>query len=155
MDQDKWPKLVVPDPAGPALEMAREPSVIKLGEEDIMDNISTQSMGATTDKEEDSDQGWAVSVTKRGGKRCKNPVVATRTSSRISKTDGPILEKATKRRQEKDALMKGNPNCNPFTVLNNAPSSHLAKVIEDLDIEVADMDTQLETFRAEERVRAP
>lgn len=87
-------------------------------------------------------------------KKNRHPAVAIRTSSRISRKDGPILEKATKRVQEKDELFGGNKNVNPFTVLNFVPNSHFHNVMKDLDIEVVEVDTQIESVRAEEIVRA-
>lgn len=117
-----------------------------------MENVSTLSGEDITDKEE-GDQGWLTSAPKRKSKKQRRPMVATRTSSRIAKMEGPILEKATKRMPEKDALLGGNKT-NPFTVLNSVFSSHMKKLIQGLGIEVEQVDNQIETFRAKEKARA-
>lgn len=152
MDAEKWPRLELP--AGSELSQKDHGRSEKPPcEEYIMDDVSFQSIGELTEREEE-EQGWATSAPKRRDGKRKPPAVATRVSSRISKNTGPMLEKATQRRQEKDALIGGKNDCNPFTVLNNVSNSHIHNVMKDLDIEVGDIDTQIEAFRAEEIVRA-
>lgn len=86
--------------------------------------------------QEGENQAWQVSAPKQKSRKDRQPAVATRTSSIIPKTGGPIVEKATNRLQERDEIIGGNTNHNPFTVLNNTPDSHLHNVIKDLDIAV-------------------
>lgn len=94
-----------------------------------------------------------MSAPKHRREKKKGPAVATRASTRIPKGGGPILEKATKRMHERDALLGGNKNFNPFTILEKVPNSHISNVMKDLDIEVDNIDTQIETFRIEEKAR--
>lgn len=80
-------------------------------------------------------------------------VVAIRTSNRVLRDGIPITIKAANRVKALNEI-SGKPSYNPFTVLNNTSNADLQKVVKDLDIEVVDMDEQLDTFRAEEVVRA-
>lgn len=152
IEASKWPTLTEKRDnervGGEAGGVENQPPM----KEDLMDNMSIPSMEEGSDNDGDSKE-WTTSAPKRKARKRNHPVIATRASTRISKTDGPILNKATKRMQWKDEML-GGKSSNPFTVLNNAPSSHLQNVIKDLDLEVVNIDTQIKAFRAEEKVRA-
>lgn len=140
MDANKWPNLEV-RPGGSSSEAGK----------DIKGDAPDRDMHDLS--VEGRDQGWTLSGPKRKDRKPKQPAVATRTSSRIPKSGGPILEKATRRMQERDELLGGNKPQNPFTVFDNVPRAHISTVIKDLGIEVEDIDTQIDVFRAEEKVR--
>jgi hypothetical protein len=118
--------------------------------EDLMDVISCQSKDS--DLEENS-QGWQPSKSKKPKKHMKNRVVvASRTSSRISRDGIPIAEKASRRAMERNNI-SGITSKNPFTVLNNTANAALASVISDLDIDIGNVDEQLDVFKLEELAR--
>lgn len=142
MDTDKWPNLNVTNIEPTTSEETG-------GMEDGTLQISAETFG-----KEERDQTWLTSGNKRKERKKKPPAMATRTSARISKIDGPIIDKATKRMQEKDDILGGKRNHNPFIVLNNVSNTYIENVIRDFGIEVEDIDTQIETFRIEERARA-
>ena len=81
-------------------------------------------------------------------------MVATRTSSRVPRDGIPIATKAANRAKAKNTITGTITTTNPFTVLNNASTAFLEKVIIDLDIEVENVEEQIDIFRAEELARA-
>lgn len=80
-------------------------------------------------------------------------VIATRASSRIPKDGRSILEKAIQHAAYKDDTSKGITS-NPFLVLSNLDNEYIHDVTAQLDLDVENIDTQIEVFRAEEKVRA-
>jgi hypothetical protein len=177
MDKNKWPKLTLPDKAGESdategltqeesqvtntFKRAAEGATVfgggnvhtnsDIDNEDIMDSQSVFSTLSDSKKEY---VGWQVSKSKKQRKSNKKQVVvATRTSNRVLRDGIPISIKAANRVKALNEI-SGKPSYNPFTVLNNTSNADLQKVVKDLDIEVVDMDEQLDTFRAEEVVRA-
>jgi hypothetical protein len=91
---------------------------------------------------------------KKKRKREGKVVIATRASSRISKDGRSILEKATQHAAYKDDTSKGTTSSNPFLVLSNLDNEYIHDVTAQLDLVVENIDTQIEVFRAEEKVRA-
>ena len=87
----------------------------------------------------------SVDNKKKGKKLKKQPVAAT------------MLEKATRRAQEKNCVTAGNNvgQSNPFTILlNNTPNDYCSEVMLDLDLKSDNIDTTISAFKAEEIVRA-
>lgn len=100
-------------------------------------------------------QSWVSWVKKTKGKK-KGGVkvgIATRASSRIPKDGRSILEKTTQHVVHKDDTSKGNTS-NKFLVLNNLDNEYIHDVAFKLDLCVENIDTQIEVFKAEEKVRA-
>lgn len=112
MDANKWPFLVLPEERQTTMEVGIQKS---------------QNTKETSDQE--VSQTCQTSAPRRKSRKGRQPDVATRASNRIPKSGGPILEKATRRMHEKDELLGGNTNKNPFTVLNNTSNHHLNNVI--------------------------
>ena len=81
-------------------------------------------------------------------------MVATRTSSRVPRDGIPIATKAANRAKAMNTITGAITTTNPFTVLNNASTAFLEKVIIDLDIEVENVEEQIDIFRAEKLARA-
>jgi len=124
----------------------------QLEEEDFMDYISDQSKNL--DMENDC-QGWQSPKSKKSKKKnMRQLMVATRTSSRVPRDGIPIATKAANRAKAKNTITGTITTTNPFTVLNNASTAFLEKVIIDLDIEVENVEEQIDIFRAEELARA-
>jgi hypothetical protein len=63
------------------------------------------------------------------------------------------MEKAIQRTQDKNDTSKGMCASNPFLVLNSLDNEYINDVAPKLDLTIENIDTQLEVFRAEERVR--
>jgi hypothetical protein len=102
-------------------------------EEDLMDNVSTQSKDSDI---ESVRQGWRSPKSKKSKKRNRRKtVVATRASSRITRDGVPIATKTT-----------SDPTNNPFTILNNASTSSLHEVMIDLDLEVDNIEESIRCF---------
>jgi hypothetical protein len=80
--------------------------------------------------------------------------MATRASSRIPKDGRTVLEKATQHVQQKNDTSKGIHISNQFLILNNLENDYICDVASTLDLNIENVDTQLEVFKAEERVRA-
>jgi hypothetical protein len=100
-------------------------------------------------------QSWVSWVKKTKGKK-KGGVkvgIATRASSRIPKDGRSILEKATQHAVHKDDTSKGNTS-NKFLILNNLDNEYIHDVAFKLDLCVENIYTQIEVFKAEEKVRA-
>lgn len=108
MDADKWPTLTEPERSHDGTNQVA-----------VVEGPSQSTEGL--DKEE-GEQVWQSSAPRHKGKKAKQPAVATRTSSRIPRSGEPIIEKAAKRMQEKDDLLRGNKKSNPFTILNDIPN---------------------------------
>lgn len=64
------------------------------------------------------------------------------------------MEKAIQRAQDKNDTSKGISNTNQFLVLNNISNGYIHDVTASLGLDIDDIDTQIEVFRAEEKVRA-
>lgn len=64
------------------------------------------------------------------------------------------MEKATQRAQDKDVASKGTTSANQFLILNELNTEHIQNIAAGLDLEIDNLDTHIETFRAEERIRA-
>lgn len=122
-------------------------------EEDLMDNVSIQSLD--TDVGEGL-SGWQATKSKKSKKKVKkNIVVATRTSSRVPRDGVPIAEKAAQRvKAWNEPVGISCSSQNLFTVLNNAPTPELCAVIQDLRIEGDEIVEQVNIFRVEELARA-
>lgn len=153
MDSSKWPALTEPSRQGDGTGKVEGSGGFQPMEESTMGSASLRDAREISDQEEGG-QEWIQSAPKRKGRKQRQPMVATRASTRVPKTGEPMLEKASKRLQERDAILEGKKQCNPFTVLNNASDGHLQNVIRDLEIEVEDIDTQISAFKAEEKLRA-
>jgi hypothetical protein len=80
-------------------------------------------------------------------------VRAIPTSTRVPRDGVPIVAKAMARAKERNDLQKGTSS-NPFTILNSAPTVHLRNVMLDLNLACDDINSQIDTFRVEEIVRA-
>lgn len=80
--------------------------------------------------------------------------MATRASSRIPKDGRTVLEKATQHVQQKNDTSKGTHISNQFLILNNLENDYICDVASKLDLNIENVDTQLEVFKAVERVRA-
>lgn len=80
-------------------------------------------------------------------------MIATRTSNRVPKDGRSAMEKATQRAQERDDLNSGTQSSNQFLILSNLDNDYIQDVSK-LDLNITNIDAQLETFRAEELVRA-
>jgi hypothetical protein len=117
--------------------------------EDMMDNISTQSLEFDT---KEGDKGWKVSRSRKAKKRKQVVVVATRTSQRVPRDGVPIAVKAANCAMAKDNI--SGTSSNPFTILNDTSSTVLKDVLLDLDIEAENLDDQIDAFKAEELARA-
>lgn len=65
-----------------------------------------------------------------------------------------MLEKATQRASEKDDLNSGTHSSNQILFLSNLDNNYIQDIVSKLDLDVSNIDDQLETFRAEEVVRA-
>jgi hypothetical protein len=144
MDKDRWPTLEIA--AGPQDQILTQ-------EEDLMDNTAIQ-LEEQTDKEDS--QEWEVQKPKKKGgrqKKKKQPAVATRASARVPRDGVPIAAKDIARAQKRDDSLQGMSNSN-FTILNSASNSYLREVMGDLEVECNDFDTEINTFKAEELVRA-
>jgi hypothetical protein len=121
---------------------------------DLLDNNSIQSLDEIL--EDPTQQAWVSSAKKKKGKRKGEGkvVIATRASSRIPKDGRSILEKATQHAAYKDDTSTGTTSSNPFLVLSNLDNEYIHDVTAQLDLDVENIDTQIEVFRAEEKVRA-
>lgn len=179
MEKSKWPKLILADECredDPIETLTQEfaisedtgspvnkklravisvmgSDIVELEAEDLMDNVSHRSKGSDLD---DPSQGWELSKskkTKKGKKKKRQGIVASRTSSRIPRDGIPIAEKAARRVMEINNI-SGMSTKNPFTILNNSSAEVLNSVMLDLDIEVENREEQIDVFRAEELARA-
>jgi len=105
---------------------------------------------------EDSQHPWMVSRSKKKKKKQRRTkgIIATRESSRVPKDGRTMLEKAVQRAEAKDVTTKGNVSTNQFLILNELDNDYIHNVASELDLEIENIDTQIETFKAEERVRA-
>lgn len=121
---------------------------------DLLDNTSIQSLDEIL--EDPTQQAWVSSAKKKKGKRKGEGkvVIATRASSRIPKDGRSILEKATQHAAYKDDTSTGTTSSNPFLVLSNLDNEYIHDVTVQLDLDVENIDTQIEVFRAKEKVRA-
>jgi hypothetical protein len=148
MDADKWPRFEDPNVLVGDSQLTQE--------EDLMETGHTEEVDSMSDEEEDT-QGWVVQTAKKKkrkiSKKKGQTVVETRASTRVPRDGVPIAAKAMARAKEKNDLQKGTSS-NPFTILNNAPTVHLRNVMLDLDLACDDINSQINTFRAEEIVRA-
>ena len=81
-------------------------------------------------------------------------MIATRVSNKIQKDGRSMLEKDIQQAQNKDDLSKGISESNQFLVLNNLSNDYIQDVASALDLDIVNIDTQIEVFRAEEKVRA-
>ena len=81
-------------------------------------------------------------------------MIATRTNNRVPKDGRSVMEKATQRAQERDDLNSGTQSSNQFLILSNLDNDYIQDVVSKLDLNITNIDAQLETFRAEELVRA-
>lgn len=131
----------------------QESALINTQETKFMDTMSTQSIDEVT--EEILQQPWVSSAKKKKDKNkgAMKVVVATRTSSRVPKDGRTVMEKAIQRTQDKNDTSKGMCASNPFLVLNSLDNEYINDVASKLDLTIENIDTQLEVFRAEERVR--
>jgi hypothetical protein len=146
-------KLAV-DEYGMVIEgSTQESDLINTQETKFMDTMSTQSIDEVT--EEILQQPWVSSAKKKKDKKkgAVKVVVATRTSSRVPKDGRTVMEKAIQRTQDKNDTSKGMCASNPFLVLNSLDNEYINDVAPKLDLTIENIDTQLEVFRAEERVR--
>ena len=127
-----------------------QPTLELSAKEDLMDNISVQSMEVG---EEVDEQGWKSSKTKKSRNHKKKQVMmATRTSQRVLRDGIPIATKAENRAMAKN-ILSGDTH-NPFTVLNSTPNAILHKVLMDLELESENLDEHIDAFKAEEIARA-
>lgn len=111
-----------------------EYSSLRTEEEDMMDQMSINSMG--TDLEGDFHDWQEPKSRKKKKKARKSIAVATRTSSRVPRDGIPIAEKAAKRAIARNDTSGTTINSsNPFTILNNSSTPKLCSVLHDLDIE--------------------
>jgi hypothetical protein len=101
------------------------------------------------------EQTWISSSKKKAKKKTGGKVViATRVSNRIQQDGRSMLEKAMQRAQSRDDVSKGISESNQFLVLNNLSNDYIQDVASALDLDIVNVDTQIEVFRAEEKVRA-
>lgn len=172
MDEDKLPKLK---------EAKDKPSLSKIGVsketvvsqksvasiiledsdiEELTQEESLMDMGFLSHGEEGSDDDsqhpWMVSASKKQQKKQKKRkvMIATRTSTRVPKDGRTMMEKAVQRVQANEESLTGNSSSNQFLILNNLDNEHIHSVASELDLDIGDIDTQIDTFKAEEKVRA-
>ena len=101
------------------------------------------------------EQTWISSSKKKAKKKTGGKVViATRVSNRIQQDGRSMLEKAMQRAQNRDDVSKGISESNQFLVLNNLSNDYIQEVASALDLDIVNVDTQIEVFKAEEKVRA-
>lgn len=175
LEKKRWPNLKLPE--SPCSKEISHPTIVDEGiftkgnehsimlsedelgeltqEIELPDSVSVQSVGGILDVE--ADQQWSTPVRgkKRKAKGGRKVTIATRTSSRIPKDGRTILEKAIQQAQQKNDISKGtSSSSNQFLVLNNLENDYIIDATSKLDLTIEDIDSQIETFRAEERVRA-
>lgn len=138
-----------------SIEIKEGPTNEALNSEfDFLENASIQSLDEIY--EDSSQQTWVSSAKKK--KKRKNGggkvIIATRASSKIPKDGRSILEKATQHATYKDDTSNGTTSSNQFLVLSNLDNEYTLDVTAKLDLNLENIDTQIEVFRAEENVRA-
>lgn len=108
------------------------------------------------DSDDDSNIPWVVSGSKKKNKKLQKGkvVIATRTSTRAVKDGRTMMEKAMERAQSKDVITEGNQSKNQFLILNDLENEQIHSIASELDLRIEDIDTQVDIFKAEEKVRA-
>jgi hypothetical protein len=100
-------------------------------------------------------QTWVSSSRKKSKKKTGGRVtIATTASSRVPKDGRSMLEKATQWAQTKNDTSKGISDSNQLLVLNNLSNEYIQDIATSLDLDIVNIDTQIEVFRAKEKVRA-
>lgn len=172
MDKEKWPELILSKEKSvvsknhmgiggedlykgtiSAVDYDKDFEIEELTQEDSLLNHGL-AFSEGDDNDSDNQQAWVMFGSKKMKKQKKRKVMfATRTSSRVPKDGRTILEKAVQRVQSNDGGIGTSAN-NPFLVLNNLENEQIQSVASELDLVIENIDTQIDTFRAEERVRA-
>lgn len=139
----------------PVSDLVTESDIEGLTQEESLMDLGILTSGDERDTEENQ-QSWVVSGSKKKTKKQKKSkvMIATRVSSRVPMDGRTMMEKAMQRAQDKDVASKGNSSANQFLVLNELDNEHIQNVVSELDLEIDNLDTQIDTFKAEERVRA-
>lgn len=128
-----------------------------LGLSQDLEFMKDDSIPSSYDRPENLFEETWVSSSKKKKERKKSKakvVIAGRASSRVANGGVSMMEKAIKRAQDKDAIPKGTSSSNQFLVLNSLDNEYIHDVATKLDLEIVNVDTQIEVFKAEERVRA-
>lgn len=120
-------------------------------DKEVLEHLSNMNKNSDMERE---GQGWQSPKTKKKKKSKRKVVVATRTSSRVPRDGVPVATKATNRATARNNNTGKSNISNPFTLLNNKPSSFLEKVIVDLDKEIEDVEEQIDMFKVKELARA-
>jgi hypothetical protein len=165
MDRDKWPDLngaqgnkssdKVVEETIFSLDPEKETEIEGLTQEESLMDLASIHSG-----EEESDEScqhpWVASGSKkkRRQQQKKKVFMATRTSARVPKDGRTMMEKAIQRAEANDISTKGKTSANQFLVLNNLDNEHIHNVVSELDLDIENIDTQIDIFKAEERVRA-
>lgn len=166
MKKCNWPKLVLHDTdldgqgsTERVEESCQNPSGEKMGENDVWDftiEYEENTKDKEADREEENDQGWSVSATKKKAKskRAKRATVApTRRSERIPQDGVPIFENTSTRVKPKNLDTGTVHSNNPFTIINDTPNASICNIIDELDIVVDDKESFINAIKAEEIVR--
>jgi hypothetical protein len=168
MDKDKWPILGETKGKTADTYMKEHPKslpvivdlVTESDIEELTQDKSLMDLGILTSGDERSTEEnqhpWVVSSSKRKTKKHNKGkvVIATRASSRAPKDGRTMMEKAVQRAQDRDVVTKGTSPANQFLILNELDTEHIQNIVSELDLEIDNLDTQIDTFKAEERIRA-
>jgi len=168
MDKDKWP--ILGETKGKTAKTYKKehsknlPVIVDLVTESDVEELtqekSLMDLGILTSGDERSTEEnqhpWVVSGSKRKTKKHNKGkvVIATRASSRAPKDGRTMMEKAVQRAQDRDVVTKGTSPANQFLILNELDTEHIQNIVSELDLEIDNLDTQIDTFKAEERIRA-
>lgn len=122
-------------------------------QDEFVDDASLKSLEEIL--EEIFYETWVSSIAKKKEKKLGRgrAVVTTRTSNGAPKDGRTILEMVTQRAQARDDTSKGINDSNQFLSLNNLSNEYIHDIMDNLDIEIENVDTQIDVFREEERVR--
>lgn len=157
MDKNKWPKLILPDNADSQM-MDSETQVecltqVNQSQGEIVGRGDPQTH-QTLEGPQNEDEGNLTEVLSLELSQDFDIIENESVQSMQEGTKNLFQETWWASERAQDDISKGTTISNQFLVLNSLDDTYIQDVVTKLDLNIENIDTQIEVFRAEEKVRA-